>query len=428
MQSRYPQRTRRYALQAGAAAAGLLLFAGASRPALLTPALAQDQDQDRRDDDHDDGSGHGRGRGRGGDDDNEGQVTAAQTAQIPPGAIEIRIVSDDAGGFVPGDLTVDMGQTVAFINTHSDEHTATGSGFDTGIIPEGGVITVVLEEAGTFRYACQIHPEMTGQIAVRDANGEVPPPATPAASPVAGAATVRIANLAFDPATITVPTGSTVTWSNEDVTPHTATAVDGQFDSGIFDPGASFSFTFTEPGTFAYQCLLHPNMQGTVVVEGASAAPNSPAPAANDTVTTASGAAGANSAAGVWMIDLIPADTTDLGPQRVLVSLQADGLVRADFAAMGAADPARPTLSGGHGAWNETDGQLTLEIIVLVVDRDQRLMGTGVIQAEAPRPGDGEPLNGTWSFTMSDPAGTVTSEGNGAWQGQAAPLEIPLPA
>ena len=186
-----------------------------------------------------------------------------------PGAIEIRIVSDDAGGFVPGDLTVDLGQTVAFINTHSDEHTATGSGFDTGIIPEGGIATVVLEEPGTFRYACQIHPEMTGQIAVRDANGEVPPPATPAASPVAGAATVRIANLAFDPATITVPAGSTVTWSNEDVTPHTATAIDGLFDSGIFDPGASFSFTFTEPGTFAYQCLLHPNMQGSVVVGGA---------------------------------------------------------------------------------------------------------------------------------------------------------------
>ena len=99
-----------------------------------------------------------------------------------------------------------------------------------------------------------------------------------------------------------------------------------------------------------------------------------------------------------------------------------------DFAAMGAANPARPTLSGGHGTWNETDGQLTLEIIVLVVDGNQRLLGTGVIQAQAPRPGDSEALNGTWSFTMSDPAGTVTSEGNGAWQGQAAPLGMPPPA
>ena len=38
---------------------------------------------------------------------------------------------------MPGELTVDLGQTVAFVNAHSDEHTATGSGFDTGIIPEG---------------------------------------------------------------------------------------------------------------------------------------------------------------------------------------------------------------------------------------------------------------------------------------------------
>jgi plastocyanin len=278
MPRRNAPRTRRHALQAGAAAAGILLFASATRPNPLPQAFARDNG----DDDHDDTSGHGRGRGRGrGGDDDQRQEGAAQTAPVPPGAVEIRIVSDDAGGFVPGELTVDLGQTVAFVNTHSDEHTATGSGFDTGIIPEGGVATVVLEKPGTFRYACRIHPEMTGQIAMRDANGVVPPPATPAASPVAGAASVRIANLAFDPPTITVPAGSTVTWSNDDVTPHTVTAVDGQFDSGIFDPGANFSWTFRESGTFAYQCLLHPNMQGRVVVEGGGPAAGSPVPATN---------------------------------------------------------------------------------------------------------------------------------------------------
>ena len=56
------------------------------------------------------------------------------TGQVPEGAVEIRIVSDDAGGFVPGELTIDLGHTVAFINAHHDEHTATGSGFDTGVI------------------------------------------------------------------------------------------------------------------------------------------------------------------------------------------------------------------------------------------------------------------------------------------------------
>jgi plastocyanin len=268
-------RTRRAALQAGIAAAGSLLVVAATRTDPLSQVLAQHTGDDRDDygdDDDHGGSGHGRGRGRGrghGGDDDAQRQDASITGQVPEGAIEVRIVSDDAGGFVPGELTVDLGQTVAFVNTHSDEHTATGSGFDTGIIPEGGVATVVMEKPGTFRYACQIHPEMTGQIAVRDANGVVPALATPVASPAAGAATVRIANLAFDPATVTIPAGSTVTWRNDDVTPHTVTALDNSFDSGIFDPGASFSWTFPEPGSFAYQCQLHPSMQGSVVVEDA---------------------------------------------------------------------------------------------------------------------------------------------------------------
>jgi plastocyanin len=79
---------------------------------------------------------------------------------------------------------------------------------------------------------------------------------------------VIIANLAFDPAAITVPTGTTVAWTNDDAVPHTVTSTDGAFDSGIFDPGGSFSFTFNEPGSFGYICQLHPQMQGTVTAEG----------------------------------------------------------------------------------------------------------------------------------------------------------------
>lgn len=422
MQRSTAPRTRRHALQTGIVAAGGLLFLGATRPSPLRQAFAQDSG----DDDHDDHSGRGRGRGRGGNDDqrpddgdNQG---SALTAQVPPGAIEIRIVSDDAGGFVPGDLTVDLGQTVAFVNTHSDEHTATGSGFDTGIIPEGSVATVVLEEPGIFRFACQIHPEMTGQIAVRDATGVVPAAATPAASPVAGAASVRIANLAFDPATITVPAGSSVTWSNDDVTPHTVTAIDGQFDSGIFDPGASFTWTFPDPGTFAYQCLLHPTMQGSVVVEGEAPAASSPVPASNDTVTTAPAAA-ASSAAEIWAVDLIPGDSGGLGPQRALISLQPDGLVRADFAAMGTVASAGTRLSGGHGTWSDTDGQLSLALVALLVDADGRLGGTVVIHASGQRSADSRTLGGDWTFAITDPSGGAVGEGQGAWQGTTAPLQ-----
>ena len=270
-----PGVSRRHALQvAGLLGGGVLMVVGLQAPRGPVLALSDDKEDSGEDDS---GRGRGRGRGRGGndddhhddgDDDDENVATIA--AQVPAGAIEIRIVGDDAGDFVPGEVTVDVGQTIAFVNAHSDEHTATGSGFDTGIIPERSVATVVLEEPGTFAYACLIHPEMTGRVLVRNEDGVVPPPATPipSASPVANAVEVSIANLAFDPATLSVAAGATVTWTNDDTVPHTVTADDGAFDSGIFDPGASFSWTFDQPGASAYHCQLHPTMEGAIEVGG----------------------------------------------------------------------------------------------------------------------------------------------------------------
>ncbi len=77
---------------------------------------------------------------------------------------------------------------------------------------------------------------------------------------------VKIANFAFDPATLTVPVGTTVKWTNQDSTDHTVTADDQSFDSGQLAQGKSFSFTFTKEGTFTYKCSNHTNMVGTIVV------------------------------------------------------------------------------------------------------------------------------------------------------------------
>jgi nitrite reductase (NO-forming) len=76
---------------------------------------------------------------------------------------------------------------------------------------------------------------------------------------------------AFQPNPIEVGVGDTVTWTNEDSQPHTATSgeavtPDGRFDSGILAPAGTFDFTFTEAGEYPYFCLLHPNMVGTVSV------------------------------------------------------------------------------------------------------------------------------------------------------------------
>src|SRR5215207_85083 len=76
---------------------------------------------------------------------------------------------------------------------------------------------------------------------------------------------------AYEPNPVEVSTGTTVTWTNDDAQPHTATSgeavtPDGRFDSGIMAPAATFDFTFTEAGEYPYFCLLHPNMVGTVSV------------------------------------------------------------------------------------------------------------------------------------------------------------------
>jgi plastocyanin len=80
---------------------------------------------------------------------------------------------------------------------------------------------------------------------------------------------VTIRDFEFSPSSITINVGDTVTWSNEGPTPHSATAEDGSFDTGIFEEGQSRSHTFNEAGTFAYICTPHPNMKGTVVVQAA---------------------------------------------------------------------------------------------------------------------------------------------------------------
>ena len=70
----------------------------------------------------------------------------------------------------------------------------------------------------------------------------------------AGSQSVPIQGFAFKPATVTVNEGDTVTWTNQDTAPHTATASDGSFDTGSLKKGASGSHTFSQAGSFAYIC------------------------------------------------------------------------------------------------------------------------------------------------------------------------------
>ena len=76
----------------------------------------------------------------------------------------------------------------------------------------------------------------------------------------------------FIPSTVTIAAGGHVEWENTDEMMHFATSgtdmvPDGVFDSSMMNPGATFSFTFNDAGTYPYYCMVHPWMVGTVIVE-----------------------------------------------------------------------------------------------------------------------------------------------------------------
>jgi len=89
--------------------------------------------------------------------------------------------------------------------------------------------------------------------------------AAPGAQTQSGTA-VTISNFAFQPASLQIAAGTTVTWTNSDGTAHTVTSDNGDFDSGSLAPGATFTQTFMTPGTYTYHCQIHPFMTATIVV------------------------------------------------------------------------------------------------------------------------------------------------------------------
>jgi plastocyanin len=95
--------------------------------------------------------------------------------------------------------------------------------------------------------------------------------AAPAANSGGGAsaaAKVTIADFKYGPDPVQVKSGGSITWTNSDSTPHTATdtADKSVLDTGTLNQGDSKTVTFEQPGTFQYTCLFHPFMHGTVTV------------------------------------------------------------------------------------------------------------------------------------------------------------------
>ncbi len=100
----------------------------------------------------------------------------------------------------------------------------------------------------------------------------VPPEETPVDEPAEPEdVVVEMGLSSFQPAEITVDSGTTVTWRNDSGIPHTVTSGTRGNPTALFDEsvpaGDSFTFRFEEPGTYEYFCRLHPGMDAVVIVE-----------------------------------------------------------------------------------------------------------------------------------------------------------------
>jgi plastocyanin len=77
---------------------------------------------------------------------------------------------------------------------------------------------------------------------------------------------ILIRQFMFQPTTLTIKAGATVTWLNQDEEPHTVVSASGLFRSAALDTNEQFSFTFRKPGSYPFVCSIHPQMIGTIIV------------------------------------------------------------------------------------------------------------------------------------------------------------------
>ncbi len=117
-----------------------------------------------------------------------------------------------------------------------------------------------------IKLICAVTAILTTALALGAAAG--PSLAGSAGDKPASATEVKIDNFSFGPATVTIPAGTTITWTNNDDVPHVVSSDDNKmFKSKALDTDDRFSFTFTKPGTYNYYCAIHPKMVAKIVVQ-----------------------------------------------------------------------------------------------------------------------------------------------------------------
>ena len=209
-----------------------------------------------------------------------------------PAAVDAATVTVHmAGGLSPRSITVAPGTTVRWINDSDDRHRMRSRNgpveFDSGNIEPGESFSFTFGATGTYPYLDdrdRDDSDFHGTVIVAansaggsgsggggsggGSGGGAPAPAENAPS----SATIRMAGRAFSPGAVTITAGGSVTFVNDDDREHTATG--DAFDTGVLGSGARSTQQFPAAGTFSFLCQIHPEMRGTVSVQGTSAAPS----------------------------------------------------------------------------------------------------------------------------------------------------------
>lgn len=228
-------------------------------------------------------------------------LSATQAADQPvPPAPQAVVMQDFA--FVPEQLTLVAGGAVVWTNQDNRPHTVTldDGQVDSGRLFSGDQFELTFDEPGTYTVYCTIHDDMHLKVEVVANSAEnvaalataaalptatptpiptatptptptqtpTPEPTTPGItpsptpSPTPPPLTINAQDFEFNPLNPAVPVGVSIVWTNVGEKRHSITADDGSFDSGLLDPGQTFTLTFTEPGDYAYYCVLHGEVGG----------------------------------------------------------------------------------------------------------------------------------------------------------------------
>ena len=201
-------------------------------------------------------------------------ATASDNAAIPVERSGT-VVDDSLQDLSTGGYAINIHQSVDDIGTYI------ACGNLSGALDADGALVVGLGELNNSGHTGIAILTPSGEqtdVQVYLASGQGGTAAAAAATPAANASTdaevaaeattVDIKDLAYNPAEIEIPVGTTVTWTNSNSVPHTVTAQDrALLQSGTMAPGATFSQTFDAPGTIDYFCEFHANMKGSIVVQ-----------------------------------------------------------------------------------------------------------------------------------------------------------------